>query len=443
MLDAPTQETIGNANSEDSWLINAGDERSSYIFESNSNQGVLVDVQSVSDETIDNTTYTRVNTSGIPSYSVIVDQALLNNLNARPRVATDFVNGSPDIVLNDTVSFGQNIGYNSSSENCSTTGGTGYWPPGPGCPQDTDKSALFTQSPTPNAEQCDTGLGAIGYFSNGTSIYDWNDGQSYQGQGVWQHTAANAEIHDLDICLGHAANGDYHHHNWSACLAQQLNDNGDDHSPIYGKAADGYNVHGPWQAASILAVSSWRLRDYDDVNSVSGCGVAGERSCLLVDQYDVSAGTSQASSAGPTTTESITSLSGNSIPAVSGLYFQDYYHDPALVTAGEEYLDEHGGHEHATLGYHYHMPIVENTDGSYSPFFPFTIGPTFKGELDDNAMRSCDAVTGGPGGGPGGGPRAAPNRRKAQSAMPSELNVASEITANEALVAHHHGNHPH
>lgn len=398
-----TNVTTGN------WVLNEDGERSINIFEEDSNTGVLVDVESVTEETIDGTTYVRVEASGVPSYQVTVDQELIDTLAARPRAATDFVNGSADIAIGDVVEFGANIGYNSSTEFCDTTGGSGYWPPGPGCPQDTDKSTLFTTTPVETAEECETGLGAIGYFSNGTSIYDWNDGQSYESAGIWQHTAANAEIHDLDICLGHSANSDYHHHNYSSCLAQELGDSGDGHSPVYGLSSDGFPIHGPWYASDTLAISSWVARDFDDATSASGCGVSGERNCLLVDQYDVSQGTVAASSNGPTTSESITSLSGNLIEAVSGLYFQDYYHDAALSALGGAYLDKHNGHRHDGLGYHYHMTIAENTEGSSVPAFPFTFGPTYKGELDDNALSSCAGATtsgmgGGTGGATGGGP---------------------------------------
>lgn len=365
---------------------------------------MLVDVESVSEETVDGSEYVRVIASGIPSYQLTVDQTLLDSLAARPNSTTDFVNGTPDISVGDVVEFGANIGYNSSTENCATTGGTGYWPPGPGCPQETGKSVLFTTTPSANAEECETDLGAIGMFSNGTSIYDWNDGQSYEGAGIWQHTAAKAEIHDLDICSGHAASGDYHHHNYSSCLAEEMNDAGDGHSPVYGLSADGYPVHGPWHANGTLVISSWLTRDYDDANSASGCGVSGGRTCLLVDQYDISQGTTAASSNGPTTREYIFSLSGNLLQAFSGLYFQDYYHDAALAGQGGAYLDKHNGHDHDGLGYHYHLTIVENYDGSSSPSFPFTFGPTYKGLLDANSLSSC-AVEGGTGpGGPGGPP---------------------------------------
>lgn len=389
------------------WMLNENEERSVYMLEEENGQGVLVDVQTVEEKSVGGQTYISVEASGIPSYRTVVDQALLDYLNARPKATTDFVNSTPGLSIGDIVNYGQNIGFNSSTENCETTGGMGYWPPGPGCPLDTSKSAMFTTRPTVNVEECQTGLGPIGYFANGVSIYDWNDGQSYEGERIWQHTAANAEIHDLDICLGHAARGDYHHHNHSACLAEQLNDSGQEHSPVYGTSADGYPVHGPWHAQGTLAISSWVTRDYDSTDSPTGCGGNGERTCLLVDNYDISKGTEVASKPGPTTSESIISMSKNPIAAVSGLYFQDYYNDSVLSAQGGAYLDHHNGHEHSDLGYHYHLTITENADGIQTPAFPFTFGPTYRGVLDDSALTGCS--TGGPP--PGAGPqRGGPKR---------------------------------
>lgn len=380
---ASAHEKTGN------WIVNNDGERSKHMLVEADGEGVLVNVQSISTETIDNTDYVRIKASGIPNYRVTVDQPLLDLLLARPKSQDDFINGTPDISIGDVVEYGQDIGFKSSTENCESTGGSGYWPPGPGCPTNVSKSSLITSAPVVSNEECKTGLGAIGYFSNGTSIYDWNDGQSFNGEQVWQNTAANAEIHDLDICLGHAARGDYHHHNYSSCMAEQLGDTGDSHSPAYGQAADGYPVHGPWHSAETLVVSSWNTRDYDSADSTTGCGGAGERTCLLVDQYDLSKGTESASSNGPTTSEYITSLSRNPIPAVSGLYFQDYYFDASAAALGGAYLDKHNGHEHDNIGYHYHLTIEKNASGLFIPTFPFTFGPTYKGVLDEHSLSSC------------------------------------------------------
>lgn len=406
LLETPVLLTVTDIEySLSQWMLNTNDERSANIFDSGSASGVLVNIESVEIVEVDGESFAHVIASGIPNYSVTLTQAQLDTLNARPNAATDFADGATTVGVGDVILFGDDIGYNSSTENCNATGGAGFWPPGPGCPVNDDKDGFFPLQPQPGEEACESGLGALGYFVNGTSIFNWKDGQSYDGAGIWQNIAMAAEVHDLDICLGHAANGEYHHHSYSSCLGEQLDDGGDGHSPVYGYAADGYPVHGPWYSAGVLVKSSWAVRDYDNPNSDTGCGMPNERSCLLVDQYDISLGTVAADGSGPNTNDSVNSLSGNSISAESGLYFEDYYNDISLLALGDEYIDQYGGHDHGGLGYHYHMPVTQDEDGSLIPVFPFTIGPNLYGELKDNGVTSCSVAAGQDGGDPpGGGP---------------------------------------
>lgn len=110
-------------------------------------------------------------------------------------------------------------------------------------------------------------VGAMqGFWVNGTSIFQWSDGQSVDS--TWHTLAPVDEMYDVDICGGHAASGNYHHHFYSVCLAELVGDTGDSHSPIYGYTADSYPVYGPWEDGGVLAISSWVTRDYDNA---SGC----------------------------------------------------------------------------------------------------------------------------------------------------------------------------
>jgi len=168
-----------------------------------------------------------------------------------------------------------------------------------------------------------------------------------------------------------------------------LGDDGTAHSPIYGFAADGYPIHGPWASAGQTAQSCWAQRDYDDPNDPLGCGGIGERSCVLVDPWDASQGTEPASSPGPDTSETVTSLSGKQFPGTDGLYFQDFYHDEACSAAAGA-LDEHNGHTHDGHGYHYHVTFE----------FPFTMGPTLYGNVVGATSINCGGVTSGGGGPP-------------------------------------------
>ncbi|MFT4940524.1 MAG: hypothetical protein ACI88A_003580 [Paraglaciecola sp.] len=107
---------------------------------------------------------------------------------------------------------------------------------------------------------------------------------SYNNDGDWQNLAPVAEFYDVDICGGHAGNGNYHHHFYTSCLADLISDKGNEHSPIYGYAADGYPVYGPWESDAVLAISAWTVRDYSS-DSATGCA-DNARSCSLVDQYN-------------------------------------------------------------------------------------------------------------------------------------------------------------
>ena len=384
------------------WILNEGDERSDNLFESGSTQGVLVNVQSVSESGSD---FVEINATGIPDYSVTITQALFDWLSDRPRSSSDFVTGQPAVSVGQVVKFGEDIGY-SSNNDCQNTGGYGYWPPGPVCPEDVSHVIVLPLEPEPTTTECDTGIGSVGYYVNGTSVYNWTDAQSYNNEGVWYTLAPVAEVYDVDICGGHAANGDYHHHFYSECLAELVGDEGDGHSPLYGFAADGYPIYGPWQNDGTLARSSWVARDYDNAGSASGCGEAGVRSSLLVDQYDLSAGTESADANGPTTSGTYTSMSQNTFTTESGFFFEDWYYDASLSARGDEYLDEYNGHSHDELGYHYHVTIEFDGD-AVVPAFPYSVGPRYAGELQEGAPSSCSTGLSGPGGGPppmGGGP---------------------------------------
>jgi hypothetical protein len=392
-----TDSTINN----NAWIINITKEVSQNLFESGTNQGSLVNVQSVETETVDDLVYTVVSATGIANYQVTLNQDNINALNARPKAATDFLSGNTTALADVSFEFGQNIGYNSNS-NCTSTGGAGYWPPGPVCPENLSRTGYFPNSPEPATVVVESGLGAMGYWVNGTSIYQWGDGQSYNNEGVWQTLAPVAELYDVDVCGGHAANGDYHHHFSTGCLEKMVNDEGTGHSPIYGYAADGYAIYGPWYSKGVLAKSSWAVRDYADDGSVTGCGAAGVRNCVLKDQFDVAQGTEAAAFSGPSTTGEYTSLSGNVFATSAGFFYEDFYWDSSLTNLGGNNLDQYNGHNSGdSLDYHYHVTITQDDSGAQTPAFPYTIGPRFYGKLQDNSIASSDAAVGGP---PIGGP---------------------------------------
>ncbi|MEM7126630.1 MAG: YHYH protein [Chloroflexota bacterium] len=405
--DTPTTQTEAWLSS---WVMNETGEISS-IF-----SNVEVNVTSVTTRTINGKAYQCIVTSGIPNYETVVTQELIDSLNSRPRASFDFGSGVTTLTVGQTVAFGENIGYDPGQGCTSGSEGYGYWPPGPTCPADQTNENCFPLEPEPTTEVCETGINDMGTWVNGVAIFNWQDTMSFNGAGVWENEAYHFEFYDLDICPGHSANGNYHHHSHPVCLAEQLGDTGNGHSPIYGFGADGYPVYGPWHDTDVLANSCWKTRDYDNPDSATGCGVAGERSCLLVDQYDITQGTVAADSSGPRTDEIVTSPSSNELLATSGYYFQDYYYDAACTEQGIEYMDEHNGHEHDGLGYHYHVTRSDNGDDTFEDIFPFYMGPTYAGTLQDEAIAACDTgQNNGPP--PDGGPRPRPAELSLQQKM--------------------------
>lgn len=382
------------------WIVNTT-ERSTQIFESSSSLGVLQDVQSVSVETVDGSEYVYVQATGIPKYDITMTQDMVDELNSRPRASSDFYSGYTTATAGQLVEFGEDIGYISSTDNCDSTGGAGYWPPGPVCPTDTAKQVYITKNPQPNSGECDNGLGITGLLVNGTSVFGWGDGMSYNNQGVWYNLAPVAEQYDVDFCGGHAANNEYHHHFYTSCLADLVGDDGSAHSPLYGYAADGYPIYGPYEGAGELAVSGWKTRDYGAPVSEGGCGTPGERSCVLIDEYDISQGVDSTVSAGPDVDQSVTTMSGNPLLASDGYFYQDYYY--AGIAASGSQLDQYNGHDNSDgRGYHYHITL-QDVSGKLTPSFPYTIGPRFYGELPANAASSCDTGGGTMGPPPGAG----------------------------------------
>jgi len=381
-----------------SWVLNSDAVRSQYIFETDSNLGVLVNVQSVSESTVENILYTYVEATGIPSYAVSLTEADVDGLNNRPKAASDFTGGSTIGTVGELIAFGQDIGYqNNSNQNCSVDAGYGYWPPGPECPTNQSKEGYFTQQPVDTDEECETGLGVIGYAVNGVSIYNWGDGQSYNSAGVWQTLAPFAEVYDVDLCGGHSAGGDYHHHFYAACWGETAGEDAVGHSEVLGFAADGYAVYGPWFETAVLANSCWVERDYSQSSLTGGGCDDNDRSCTLNNVYDITEGTTPVADASstPNLAGSYTSLSGNVFDTRAGFFKEDYYYDSACGDAGDENLDQFNGHDHGVLGYHYHVTV--SSEDNLTPVYPFTIGPKFKGELPSNSVSSCgSSLPGGP-----------------------------------------------
>lgn len=354
--------TDGAAVSTSEWIVNTSGETSNYVMEG----GNFVEVDVLSVEQVGSVV--RVETKSVPSYNVEVTQRILdwyNDYNDDAYVTR----GS--LSLGDAISFGEDIGLAADCAN----GGDGWWPSaGGGCVNSSETITvdvpIFPEEPV---TECKTGAGPVGIWLNGVFIYNWTDTFSYNREGVWNHYAVAFRSKGMDVCLGHAGRGPYHHHTYSDCLRQEMGDEGDGHSPLYGYSGDGYPIHGPYQAAGVLAQSCWKVRDYS-ASSETGCGADGVRTCQFVDQTDISLGI-QSVTAGPTTSE-LVNADAVDVPAEAGFYLEDYYYDAACTAQGDEYLDEHNGHDHDDLGYHYHTSV----DDEMFATFPLAPAVSFKGQ---------------------------------------------------------------
>lgn len=230
-------------------------------------------------------------------------------------------------------------------------------------------AGLFPLEPSPAAAPAATGRAPIGLWLTGAPILGWGTGGTFGNEGTWRLVAPGAVGDDGASCAGPAAD-ESAPHVYPECLALHLGDDSARHSPVYGFAADGYPIHGPWAELELLARSSWRLRDYETPGAATGCDEPGRRSCLLADPLDATAGLLPAPTAGPPTAE---------VPA--GAFFEDYWFDATLDDGAPHALDAFNGHAHGDLGYHYHITRVQNSDGSFSDAFPYILGPWFRGEL--------------------------------------------------------------
>jgi len=376
------------------WMLNTTGE-TAVIMTHPDNSAIQVNVQSVTISNSNSTDFYTIYSSGIPSYKHTISSAEKTALDGRPKAGImggDFRGPSllTTAVAGNLYDFGSDINFNSKeggATGCYTAysgSGFGWFPPGPSCPTDQGFTAYFPKNPTPASSTCYTQINYIGLYKNGAAMFNWSDDQSYNNGGVWHQLAAKFEQYDVDVCFGHATQaGVYHQHFEANCLTEQMGDTGTAHSPIYGYAADGYPIYGQWYANGVKAQSCWKTRDYNDrTASTTGCagGSAGQRSCVLVDPLDYTKGTSLAS--GPSTSTVITSSSGNTFTVASGYYFEDYYYDAACTLLGNENLDEHNGHNHGGLGYHYHI-----TDT-----FPYNVGPTYYGKLYSNSIGGCGST---------------------------------------------------
>ncbi len=218
----------------------------------------------------------------------------------------------------------------------------GPWTGNPNVPANQNFVFKITRSPLQNTGTATAvGLGHIGVWTNGVSIFNVSDAMSYNNAGVWYRNAYFWEGPGFDNCLGHPQQqGEYHHHVSPKCL-YDINDS-THHSPIIGYAFDGFPVYGAYA--------------YTNTN---GTGAIKR----MKSSYVVSTAT--------------TRTNGPAVDATypEGCFIQDYSY-----SAGSGDLDDRNGRfcitpEYPSGTYAYFVTI----DASLAPAFPYTFYGTYYG----------------------------------------------------------------
>lgn len=275
-----------------------------------------------------------------------------------PEVTSWLINSTGDTGYGSILSNVQQVQYSDQNVYVSCTCIPGYdigpWAGNPNTPANQNFVFKITRSPQPNSgTPINTGLGHIGVWKNGVSLFNAKDAMSYQNNNTWFRDALFFEGSSFDDCLGHPApNGEYHHHVNPTCLYNDADDS--HHSPLLGFAFDGYPIYGAYGFANADGTGgikrmapSWQRRNITDRTSL------------------------------PDGTTLPSNLYGPAINAQFplGAFIEDNEYVPGL---GD--LDEHNGRlcitpEYPQGTYAYFVTIDELGD----PIFPYIIGPSYYG----------------------------------------------------------------
>jgi hypothetical protein len=206
--------------------------------------------------------------------------------------------------------------------------------------------------PNPNVDSLiPVGLGHVGVFTNGVSVFNTQDAHSYNNQGVWNQNAYFFEGGGFDDCLGHPQQqGEYHHHVSPKCLYDETDST--HHSPIIGFALDGYPIYGAYAYTNINGTGAIkRMR-------------SGYQERVMTDRTTLPNG-------------SVATYAG---PAISSTYPIGAYQEDFVYTAGSGDLDANNGRycvtpEYPNGIYAYFVTL----DAALAPAYPYTLGANYYG----------------------------------------------------------------
>jgi hypothetical protein len=263
-----------------------------------------------------------------------------------PAVTSWMINTTGATGYNSLPSNVQQVQYSANnvyiSASCIPGYAIGPWTGNPNVPANQNFVFKITRSPQQNTGMATAiGNGHIGVWTNGVSIFNVSDAQSYNNAGVWNRNAFYWEAPGFDNCLGHPQQqGEYHHHVNPKCLYDATNSSV--HSPIIGWAFDGYPVYGAYA--------------YTNTN---GTGAIKR----MTSSYS--------------TTTTATRTNG---PAVNSTYPTGCFIEDYVYTSGSGDLDSRNGRfcvtpEYPNGTYAYFVTI----DASFNPVFPYTMLGTYYG----------------------------------------------------------------
>ena len=278
---------------------------------------------------------------------------------AQPEIVSWMQNITDETGYNNLPSNVQSVFYNNSNVyvSCSCIPGydIGPWVGNPNQAENQNFCYKITRNPQESSNPQETGMGHIGVWSNGVSIFNAKDAFSYNNQGVWNQDALVFEGSSFDECLGHPApNGEYHNHINPTCLYDDLDDQ--NHSPIIGYAFDGFPVYGAFAYSNVDGTGAIkRMETSYQLRSITQRHSLPDGTNLNSNQY------------GPNVS--------SQFPL--GSYLEDYEY-----VEGSGDLNEFNGHFCITPDYPngvfaYFVTIDEVGDAVY----PYTIGPSYYGTV--------------------------------------------------------------
>lgn len=287
-----------------------------------------------------------------------------------PEITSWIINTTGETGYNNIATNVQSVHYTTTDVYVSATCIPGYdigpWTGNPNTPANQNFVFKITRNPVENTGiKTATGLGHIGVWSNGVSIFNAKDAASYNNQGIWNQDALPNEGASFDNCLGHPApNGEYHHHVNPTCLYDDQNSL--THSPIIGYAFDGFPIYGAYGYANtdgsggiVRMETSYRLR------TISNRTTLPDGTILTAGQYG---------------------------PAINTTYPLGKYIEDYEYVQGLGHLDEYNGRvcvtpEYPNGTYAYFVTVDEDL----VPVYPYTIGKYYYGTVQNGNT--------GPGGG--------------------------------------------